>query len=508
MRIKIGAGMNSSETEYKKYLHLIIRKKGLFIKVALSLMTVIFVISYLLPKKYQATSTVFIEKNVISELVKGITVAPSMDDSIRVLTYAITSRNLLNKTLDHMPVNFSRNPNIESEALIKELQRNITVKVKDKDLFTITFINENPRIARDFVNTLVNRYIEENTSAQRGESYGASEFLKEQIENFKEKMEKAETKLNDYKQEKGGVIAVEETKLYEGISTAEQKLYDLQLQRRQLEGMRQVTRKSSDPLNSKMGALEKRLEELRIQYTDSYPEILKIKSDIETLRDQMKTRSQVQYQSLDQQELDKINAEIDALKITEASLQRYIASNRALLRNLPTAKAGLEKLELEHQNQKNIYDQLHVRQSQSEVSKEMALQDKSTTFRVVDPAVLPVKPFSPNRLKIMLMGIAGSVAAAFGLLMLLDQMDNTVKDLNFLKGLGVPVLAVISRVHIQQEADEQAHKTKLLLSVSGVYLLILLCFPLMELLGLDYVDKLINLLNPVDAARSIVNMIR
>jgi len=500
--------MNSSETEYKKYLQLIVRKKGLFIKVALSLMTVIFVISYLLPKKYQASSTVFIEKNVIADLVKGITVAPSMDDSIRVLTYAITSRNLLKKTLEHMPGNVSKSTDSENEALIKELQKNITVKVKDKDLFTITFVNNDPRIARDFVNTLVNRYIEENTSAKRGESFGATEFLSEQIENFREKMENAEDKLNAYKQEKGGVIAVDETKLFEGISTAEQKLYDLQLQRRQLEGMRQVTRKSSDPLSARLGALEKRLEELRIQYTDSYPEIVKIKSDMETLREQIKTRSQVQYQSLDQQELDKINAEINALKISEASLQRYIANNKALLKDLPTAKAGLEKLELERQNQKNIYDQLYARQGQSQVSKDMSLQDKSTTFRIVDPAVLPIKPFSPNRLKIMLLGIAGSIAAAFGLLALLDQMDNTVKDVSFLKGLGVPVLAVISRVHVQQEVDEQARKTKLLLSVSGVYLLILLCFPLMELLGLDYVDKLVKILNPLDAARNIVNMIR
>ena len=43
--------------------------------------------NYVLPRKYEAKSTVYIEKNVISESVKGITVTPSMEDTIKVLTY-------------------------------------------------------------------------------------------------------------------------------------------------------------------------------------------------------------------------------------------------------------------------------------------------------------------------------------------------------------------------------------------------------------------------------------
>ena len=116
------------------------------------------------------------------------------------------------------------------------------------------------------------------------------------------------------------------------------------------------------------------------------------------------------------------------------------------MENIPAAKAGLERLELQKQNQKNIYDQLFVRQGQSEVSKQMEVQDKSTTFRVVDPAIIPVKPSSPNRLKIMLMGIFGGIAASFGLLLLLDQIDGSVKDVEFVKGLGAPVLAIIPRM--------------------------------------------------------------
>lgn len=500
--------MQSTEFDYKKYLQLIIRRKELFVVLALLIMTCAIIVSYVLPKKYEASSTVFIEKNVISELVKGITATPSMEDTIKVLTYAITSRTLLTKVADSLDMNISRNNNADMDEIIKKLQRDTTVKVRDNNLFTISYKDSDPRMARDYVNALVRLYIEENTSLKRGESYDATKFLSEQIDTFKAKLEKAETELNDYKRDKGGVISVDEGKLFEEINISQQKLYDLELQRRQLEGQRRITRKSSDPLDSRLSALQKRLDELRVEYTEGYPEIIKVKGDMETVREQMKSRSGKGQQSLDPLELEKLESEIAALKSSEDSLRRYISTNQRLLQSLPSAKAGLERLETAKNSQKNIYDQLFARHGQSEVSKQMEVQDKTTTFRIVDAALLPQKPDSPDRLRIMFMGIFGGIAASFGILLLLEQADNSVKDVDFVKGLGLPVLAVVSRIHNQQEADLQQRRTKRLFSVAGVYLLFLLCFPLMEMMGLTYVDTVLDKLQPTSLIEGAKDRLR
>ncbi|UFS69103.1 Wzz/FepE/Etk N-terminal domain-containing protein [Geomonas sp. RF6] len=483
--------MQSSEMDYKKYLQLVLNHKERFVVVALLIMTLAFAVSFVLPRKYQATSTVFIEKNVISELVKGITVTPSMEDTINVLTYAITSRTLLTKVIDSLDMNLSKNQT-EMEALIKTLQKNTTVKVKDKNLFTISFLDQNPRVARDFVNTLVRLYIEENISSKRGESYDATKFLSEQIDTFNEKLEKAEAEVNAYKRDNGGIISIDEGKLFEEINTAQQKLYDLQLRRRQLEGMRQVTRKSNDPLQAKLSALQKRLDDLRVQYTDSYPEVVSVRSDIETVREQLRARKGAEAQPLEPQELAKIESEIDAIKVTEEGLRRYVANNRRILQSIPTAKAGLEKLELEKKNQKAIYDQLFSRHGQSEVSKQMEVQDKSTTFRVVDPAVLPVKPSSPDRLKIMLLGMIGGLAGSFGILFLLDQLDTSAKDVEFVKELGLPVLAVIPRMTDPVQVAARKKRSRRIFCLAGVYFMLMLVFPAMEVLNLTYMDRALD----------------
>ena len=499
--------MQSPETDYRKYLQLFVRSKERFVVIALLLMTGVFVMSFVLPRKYEATSIVFIEKNVIGELVKGITVTPSMEDTINVLTYEITSRTLLTKVMDNLDMSIGKNES-ETEELIKSLQRSTKVKVKDRNLFTISFSHTNPKIARDYVNTLVRLYIEANISSKRGESYDATKFLSEQIQTFNTKLEKAESEVNAYKRDKGGIISIDEGKLFEEINVAQQKLYDLELRRRQLEGMRQITKKASDPMQANLNALYKRLDELLVEYTESYPEVVRVKADIETVKSQMAERKAQHRLPLDPQELAKIDSEISAIKISESGLRRYIATNRNLLQTIPSAKAGLEKLELEKKNQKNIYDQLFARHGQSEVSKQMEVQDKSTTFRVVDPAVLPTKPSSPNRLKLMLMGMAAGVLGSFALLFLLDQLDGSVKDQEFVKEFGMPILAVIPRLHDPLLNARQMKRSRLILGASLCYFLLLLCFPTMELMGLPYMDRLLDALSGPDVAGSIKELLR
>jgi polysaccharide chain length determinant protein (PEP-CTERM system associated) len=344
------------------------------------------------------------------------------------------------------------------------------------------------------VNSLVRLYIRENVSLKRGESNDATTFLSEQMANLRSNLEQTESRVNAYKRENSGIISRDEGKLFEEINTAQQKLYDLQLRRRQLEGMRVITRKSNDPLQAKLAALQKKLQDLRVQYTDSYPEVVSVKGDVETVNQQLQARKG-ESQPLDPHELARIESEIGAIEMTEAGLQQYVAANRKVLQSIPSAKAGLEKLQLEQSNQKAVYDQLFSRHGQSELSTQMEVQDKSTRFRVIDPAVLPVKPVSPDRLKIMLLGIIGSIAASFGLLVLLDMLDDSVKEVESAKQLGLPILAIIPKMEEPALVARQRRRFLLFSIAAAAYFLIILCLPAMELLRLPYMDQLVDQLS-------------
>ena len=481
--------MASSEFDYKKYLALVKENKKLFIIAALLIMTVVTVVSYVLPNKYEASSTVFIEKSVIAEMVKGLAFTPSVEDKIKVLTYALNSRTLIAKVIDELDL--KKAGEADQEQLIKKFLGNTQIKVKDKEgLFVISFQDNSPKLARDYVNTLVRKYIEENTASKRNESYGATEFLSEQLSTFKEKLEKAEAAANAYKRGAGSVATMDAPSLLKEINEAQQRADDLKIKQAQLETTLSGLGRANS-LQSNLPVLQKRLQELQLQYTDNYPEIIKLKDDIRSLEEQ--SRSGVGLsRSSDSPEYERVASELKVIRQAEANLRATIARNRALLQSLPSAKATLDDLEREKNAQKSLYDTMVARQGQSEVSKQIEVQDKATVFRIVDPAVLPIKPISPDRVKIILIGILAGIGGGLGLVLLKDQQDTSVKTVEMAKQFGLPILAVIPRIEEMQLQALQAKQDRRLYVVSGLYFSLIVAVLVSEVAGMSVISKVIK----------------
>ncbi|HDO25025.1 MAG TPA: chain length-determining protein, partial [Nitrospirae bacterium] len=134
----------SSIDSAKEYFNIINRKKVLFVIVAILIVTVSVIISYVLPKKYEARSTVFIERNVISSLVKGIAITPSMEDRLRVISYSMKSRNLLVKVIKALDMDLNTKNDTELTEMIVALQKNTSIDIKKgtrggMDLFIISY---------------------------------------------------------------------------------------------------------------------------------------------------------------------------------------------------------------------------------------------------------------------------------------------------------------------------------------------------------------------------------
>jgi len=474
--------MASSEFDYSKYLTLLKKNKFVFTVTALAVMTMIAIASYLLPKKYEAKSTVFIEKSVIGELVKGLAITPSVEDKIKVLTYAINSRTLITKVIDELDLNTKKTGDAYTESLIASLQKNTVIKIKDKEgLFIISFQDSNPKLARDYVNTLVRRYIEENMSSKREESYGATKFLTEQMDTFKDKLMKAEEAVSSFKQREGSSAAMDTTMLLKEMNDSQQRLDDNKIKQSQLETtLSTMSRAGSD--SNKLTALHNRLEELQRQYTDSYPDIIKTKEEIAALEGQTRKGRKNGSSAGESPEYTRAASELRALRQAEANLRVVVSKNRSLLHSVPAAKTSLESLERELQTQKVLYEQFVARQGQSEVSKQMEVQDKSTNFRIVDPAIMPIQPISPDRVKLILMGILAGLGAGFGLVFLKDQMNPAIKSVDTLKAMGLNVLAIIPSIEDPQQQVIQAKKDRILYACGGVYFSMILGVLAMEVL--------------------------
>ncbi len=484
--------MENSFSEIFRYLKMVHKRQYLFMFTALAVMTAVAGYSFYLPKKYRADSTVFIERNVINNLIEGIAVTPDMDDRIRVLKYALLSRDIISKVLKELDWDAKAKNNAELQQMISALQDRTNLQVRKNDLFIVSIVDSDPQFAQDFINTLVSKYVEENLSAKREETYGANRFLDEQLVLFKARLDAAEDAIIEFRRKQGILHTSDEnTVLAEikgfrkeieninlTIDTLKAKKRRLSTQLREIEPT--VTIFSEKFTENRIMQLQERMAQLLLAYTENYPEVIQLKAELEGLKARLEqngpqdptetetTSINPLYQEVTQKLLE-VEAEISSLETRRDRLGELAAEREEELQFVPETKKELAMLIQERDSHRKIYEQLLMRMGQSEVSKQMEISDKAATFRIVDPAVFPEKPVSPDMIKMFLLAVAAGLGCGFGVVFLLDSLDGSVKYVNQLDSLGVEILAVIPTITDQAASRRRLRRALFAYAFAGMY---------------------------------------
>lgn len=482
---------NELYLELERYARLLLARKRFWVVVALLIMTLGVVISYLLPKKYEAQSTVFIEQSVISDLVKGIAVTPSMNDKIKVLSVSMLSRDTLSKVMRILDKDVDLDTEALREAYMMDLRERISIRLDEKrGIFYITFVDRDPRFARDFVNTMTQVYIESNTASKRDESLAATRFLSDQIAGIKKRIDLVEEEINQYKGEHGLKLTVDEGIIRFEIANAEKRLEAIRARRFELETQERLFPSSGGGgQGGGVAEMERQLATLLTTYTESHPKVVRLKGAIAAAKanpprgtgDGGASRGRA-----------FIQAEMQSNKAAEESQLRVIDENMALLRELPTLRTGLNELLRKKESDIQLYNQLMTRHSQSEMSKQMEMENKSMTFRIVDPAVLPDKPISPKRLLIMFASVVGGICVSSALIILPYMMGGAVKSIADLRVFNMRVLAVLPLIPKPEEDRRRKRADRIFMAGAAFYFSLLLAVGVLEAMGRPYVENVLG----------------
>ncbi len=435
----------SEANAVNRYMSILRSGSTAFCLIASAVALAALIASYLLPRKYQATSTVSIEQNVVSDLVKGIAVTPSMDARLRILNVSLLSRNRLLSVASALDMDLKANTPVEQEKMVEELRSNITIAREDKKgLFFISYTDTNPVLARDFVNTIIRQYIEESTASKRRESFDATSFLSGQIETFQKRIEQAQSNVDEFKARKGMYLGVNEQLLRQQIKEIEERLEDIRIRKGECQVKLELAG-SNSRLQDQLLEREIKMQSLLGSYTRRHPAVMRLREEIRAIKQAIeleKTEKPAAEADYNAEQL-KLKTEMKSLGEMEANLRVKLDQNIKDLQELPSIRTELAALEQQKINETAIYQQLVARLGQSEVSKQMELQDKSITFNVIDSAVLPTRFISPKRQLIILGGMLAGLALAGACLVALDLLRGKVHSLDDARACGREVLVVL-----------------------------------------------------------------
>lgn len=474
---------------------------------------------YTLPDQYESSARVYVDtQSILRPLLKGLAVETNVGQQVQMITRTLLSRPNIEKVALMADMDLSAKTPDEMENLLTQLEKRIRVTGANRqNLYRINFVDKDPQLAKQVVQSLLTIFVESALGDNRLDSNAAQKFLTDQIAEYEIKLTEAEERLKDFKRKNIGLMPQDGKGYFSRLDAAMNKLNRAKLELKEETNRRDELRRQQlgeEPTFGIMGdkqfnqqeltssqddrikAQEKRLDELSLVYTDEHPDVVSTKRLLAQLNAQRQkeielakaSRANVTqsnpalaqnpvYQRL-RIALGEGDAKVAALNVRVEEYQKEVTELQGLVNTVPQIEAELKRLNRDYEVHKRNYESLVTRKESAKISEDAGRSSDEFRFKIVDPPRLPLSPIGPNRLifstVVLIGGLIMGVVFALFLSQLKPTFDNrkTVRDV-----IGLPVLGGVSMVW----SERQRLKNKLeaisfglvfmgLLAVYGAYL--------------------------------------
>jgi len=513
--------VQANTLDLRLYVDILVRNRWWILFGAIFVGMAAGLIAYTSPKIYESKATILVEDDaVLRALTKRMAVAPSLTSKMEFVEQRLLTRDHLTQIARRLDLDLKAQTPKELEALLVRMRKYMVVRASGRgQLIELGFQHDNPTTARDVVAMLTDMLLEENLGAKRVEAHQAYDFINQQLHVYRTRLEESERKLREFKQKnlvelgvgaalpagKGGGGSAEVTPRaafadVNRLDDARAKLAELEANLQRIRSERETyskqlkaeskwisaqqdfaespTEETGDREDPKIAALQAKIEELRLRYTDRHPAVVALQVQIDQLRADSTSTAGAEpggvkkedlladlgdqilnphYLSL-KEKVSQLDAEVIAAKVKREHLKKAIAALGKAILDVPKKEQELVALRRDYSVNSSIYNDLLKRLEEARVTKEMEVQDRGGRIRVIEPATVPYKPVKPNRVAIILMGLGGGVAAGYGFGFLRHLMDGSIHSGDEIQELvGLTVLGQIPTVVIHGDRRRRHH---------------------------------------------------
>ena len=478
------------QLQIEDYIEIIFRRKWfIIIPFAVSILGVILAI-YFVPRTYKSSTMILVEHQKVPESYVTSTVTVDITERLNTITQQVMSRTRLESVINEFGLYKESRDKGTSEELVEFMRGNIEIDVKNEgrrgegvSSFSISYMGRDPETVMHVTSRLASLFIEENLKVREQQAEGTTEFLDNQLQSLKKSLESQESQIKSYKEQHMGELPsqleanlrtldrlqLERQITNDALRSAEDRKNMVERQLSEIgiapAGVRDAATGvvSSDPVRRRLAELQAELSQLSSMYTDKYPDIVRVKSEIAELESQIKTgrvreaegssagraplvSDSPLYATLSTQ-LIEVSAELRNLREKQKELAKNISSLQGRVERIPAREQQMAALMRDYENTKQNYQNLLNKKLDAQLAESLEKRQKGEQFRILDPANLPVKPFKPDTSKIALIGLALGIGSGAGLVFLLEYIDASFRKPDDVYAfIGIPVLASVPRV--------------------------------------------------------------
>ncbi|KPK14748.1 MAG: hypothetical protein AMJ62_12130 [Myxococcales bacterium SG8_38] len=471
--------MEEPELDLREVLHVLQEYKWVIAGITLVVMALGVVWTLRTPKIYEATATIEYDPapskplgGQVEDVADPIGNYWATREFFQTQNMVIASRGIAERVvqklgLQHDPTYLAQDddatgPTGDVEAAAIALQSGLTVEpVPDTRIVRIHARDVNPERAKLIADAVAQAYVDKTIEDRLESTDRARDWLEHQLVVLRKELDDAELALHSFK--KGhNVLSVSmedrQNLVASDIQATHDRLTEVRNQRIELEArykrLKASLGKRPDDIDPSvmtdhpaLSALVLELREksqehdaLAVKYGSEHPTMQTLSEEIAVLTRQIAQEKEALLASAER--------DVEQIRTVENGLRAAADQAQSAGLNLNLREIEYRQLHRDRDNKAKLYEIVLQRLTETDLTRML----KTTHVRILDQALLPGQPVTPNLVKnvgaSLLAGLVLGLAAAF----FMSRLDRTIRTVESVEGLGIPVLGVIP--HLGQPASE------------------------------------------------------
>jgi succinoglycan biosynthesis transport protein ExoP len=511
---------NSESLNLQQYWPLVRRRQWYFVVPLFLGWLAVWSVSWVLPSVYRSGTLILVAQPTMPRDYVVPNISDSLQQRLQSITQQILSRTRLLQIIDQLNLYATTDRSLTPDDKVELMRKDIEIElIRDRDqltAFNIYYSSRDPHIAQKVTSELSSLFINENLELRQRQSEDTTQFLQSQLESAKNTLAQQEAKIREFKDQHPGELPTQLQSNLAILNGAQSQLQSeedaLNVAKHQNAYLQSLLnqyhslQKSSKPgdgapmglsaIDQELDKLKSQLADLSSHYTDQHPDVRKVKEQIARTQkirneivaslkanaDKTQTDAANSNASRDDAELQDAGPMLQMqgqLKANEVEisnrehaitvLKDQINVYQARLNQEPVREQQLTDLTRGYDQSKANYDELLKKKNGSEMATSMELRQQGEQFRIVDPPSLPVKPTSPNRLKLcgigLAVGLVLGVAASAGA----ELMDDRIFSEKELKArISTAVISEIPDLASPKEREKRLRSSLLGWVATGI----------------------------------------
>ena len=478
--------VNSNGIQIMQYLDAALRRKWLILIPFVLVSSAAGYYSTTLPPIYRSDTTILVEPQQVPENYVQSTVTGSVQDRLNTISQQILSRTRLETVVKELNLYTDLIKRTSMEAVVGEMRNNIDINVERSArhrgataAFKLSFYGKDPAVVQRVTQKLAMLYIEENLRVRETLARGTKDFMEKQLQEIEGALNKREEAIREFKQQYMGELPEQLEanlrsldQLQEQKSSAQDSLRDAEdrqvlLEQQLVETPRYLAGAGTDQedLYRQLEARRQELTSLMTRYTERYPDVIRLKKEIQQLElrivtnrpdgqdtttDSVPILNPTYTRLKEQVDTNRLNIENLREEIQTITLRMRTAQQR--VENTPQREQELMTLSRDYETIKQSYESMMERKINAEIAENLEVRQKSEQFRILDPANHPRSPVRPNRMKFVFMGIALGLGIGGGLAFGAEYLDRSFRTVEEVKDyFSIPLLGAVPALATSEE---------------------------------------------------------